>query len=56
MKVNFFLNEFSSRGFDILGDVVSRPELRRWEIDDAHHRFELDLDINDEQPETSKWI
>jgi hypothetical protein len=44
---------YSAKGVDVLGDVVSRPELRRWEMDDAHDRFELELDINDERPEIS---
>jgi len=40
-----------SRGIDILAEVISRPELRQWEIDDAHARLEFDLDVYDEKPE-----
>ena len=43
-----------SRGIDILAEVISRPELRQWEIDDAHARLEFDLDVYDEKPELSK--
>jgi ubiquinol-cytochrome c reductase core subunit 2 len=34
-----------------LGDLVSRPEFRHWEIHDALPRFEFDLNVLDEQPE-----
>jgi len=41
----------SDRAVDVLGEIVSRPELRRWEIEDNRHRLEFDLDVYDEQPE-----
>lgn len=40
-----------SRGVDILAEIVSRPELRRWECEDASARLKLDLDIYDQKPE-----
>jgi len=40
-----------SRGIDILAEVISRPELRHWEIDDARERLEFDLDVYNEKPE-----
>jgi ubiquinol-cytochrome c reductase core subunit 2 len=43
-----------SRGIDILAEVISRPELRPWEMDNAHARLEFDLDVYDEKPELSK--
>ncbi len=42
-----------SRGVDILSEIVSRPEFRHWEIDDAKARLEFDLDVYDEKPELS---
>lgn len=36
-----------------MGDVVSRPEFRFWEINDAHPRFDYELNLFDEQPELS---
>lgn len=42
-----------SRGIDILAEVISRPELRHWEIDDARERLEFDLDVYNEKPELS---
>ena len=38
---------------EILDEIINRPEFRHWEIDDAHARLEFDLDVYDEQPETS---
>ena len=43
-----------SRGIDILAEVISRPELKHWEIDDARPRLEFDLNVYDERPELSK--
>lgn len=40
-----------SRGVDILAEIISRPELRRWECEDASDRLKLDLDIYDQKPE-----
>jgi len=40
-----------ARGIDILSEVISRPELKHWEIDDARPRLEFDLDVYDERPE-----
>jgi len=40
-----------ARGIDILAEVISRPEFRHWEIDDAEPRLEFDLDVYDEKPE-----
>lgn len=34
-----------------MGEILSRPELRHWEIDDARPRLEFDLDVYDEKPE-----
>ncbi|CAF0830809.1 unnamed protein product [Brachionus calyciflorus] len=41
----------AARGVDILSEIVSRPELRFWEIDDARPRLEFDLDSYDQQNE-----
>lgn len=40
-----------ARGLEILGEIVSKPELRHWEIHDAHPRLVFDLDVYDEMPE-----
>ena len=40
-----------ARGVDILGEVVSRPEFRHWEIHDAEPRLQFELNVYDEQPE-----
>lgn len=40
-----------SRGVDILAEIVSRPELRHWEISDAKERLKFDLDVLDQKPE-----
>lgn len=40
-----------ARAIDILGEVVSRPTFRHWEIDDARPRLDFDLDVYDETPE-----
>lgn len=40
-----------SRGVDILAEILSRPELRHWEIDDARPRLAFDLDVYDQKPE-----
>lgn len=45
-----------SKGIDILSEVISRPEFRHWEIDDASGRLEFDLDVYAEKPELSKQI
>ncbi len=37
-----------------MGEILSRPELRHWEIDDASPRLEFDLDVYDERPELRK--
>lgn len=39
----------TARGVDILGEILSRPELRHWEIDDAMPRLNFDLDVYDER-------
>jgi hypothetical protein len=36
-----------------LGEVISTPELRHWEIHDAEPRLKFDLDVYDETPELS---
>ncbi|RNA42134.1 cytochrome b-c1 complex subunit mitochondrial [Brachionus plicatilis] len=41
----------TSRGVDILSEIISRPQLRHWEIDDARSRLEFELDVYDQQPE-----
>lgn len=53
-RFNFFSS--SARAIDILGEVVSRPSFRHWEIDDARPRLDFDLDVYDETPELSKII
>lgn len=40
------------RAADIFGEIISRPQLRHWEIDEARPRLLFDLDVYDEQPET----
>lgn len=39
----------TARGVDIMGEILSRPELRHWEIDDAQPRLNFDLDVYDER-------
>lgn len=39
------------RGVDILAEVISRPELRHWEVSDAKDRLAFDLDVLDQKPE-----
>lgn len=39
------------RSVDILGEIISRPQLRHWEISEAEPRLEFDLDVYDESPE-----
>ena len=46
----------SDRGVDILGEIVTKPELRSWEVHDAHKRLDFDLDVYDESPQLSKQI
>jgi ubiquinol-cytochrome c reductase core subunit 2 len=41
----------TARAVDILGEIISRPELRRWEIHDSQPRFLFDLDVYDETAE-----
>lgn len=41
----------TARGVDILSEIISRPELRHWEINDARARLEFDLDVYDQQDE-----
>ena len=41
----------SSRAIDILGEILSRPELRHWEIHDSEPRLKFDLDVYDETAE-----
>lgn len=41
----------TSRAVDIMGEVISRPELRHWEIHDSEPRLTFDLDCYDETPE-----
>lgn len=40
-----------ARGVDILAEIVSRPELRHWEVSDAKARLLFDLDVYDSSPE-----
>jgi ubiquinol-cytochrome c reductase core subunit 2 len=40
----------TQRSVDILGEIISRPQLRHWEISDAEPRLEFDLDVYDESP------
>lgn len=40
-----------SRGVDILAEIISRPELRHWEVSDAKNRLNFDLDVYDQRPE-----
>jgi len=40
-----------SRGVDILAEIISRPELRHWEVSDAKERLNFDLDVFDQRPE-----
>lgn len=40
-----------SRAVDIFGEIISRPQLRHWEIDEARPRLLFDLDVYDEKPE-----
>ena len=59
MKIIFFFSFFfvvvkSGRAIDILGEIISRPQFRHWEIHDALPRLTFDLDVYDEKPELSK--
>lgn len=36
---------------DAIGDVLSKPEFRQWELDDTHARFDFDLNVYDAKPE-----
>lgn len=40
-----------SRGVDILAEIISRPELRHWEVSDAKARLLFDLDVYDQSAE-----
>ena len=37
-----------------MAEIISRPELRHWEISDAKGRLKFDLDVLDHKPELSK--
>jgi hypothetical protein len=52
--INNYIDEVRSRGIDILAEIISRPELRFWEINDAKERLEFDLDVYDEKAELSE--
>ena len=39
-----------------MGEIISRPELRHWEIHDAESRLKFDLDVYDEKPELSTLL
>ena len=41
----------TSRAVDIVGEIISRPEFRHWEIHDSEPRLQFDLDVYDETPE-----
>jgi len=41
----------TSRAVDLVGEVISRPEFRHWEVHDAEPRLHFDLDCYDEMPE-----
>lgn len=43
-------NNFA-RAADIFGEIISRPQLRHWEITEASSRLLFDLDVYDEKPE-----
>lgn len=40
-----------ARAVDIFGEIISRPQFRHWEIDEARPRLNFDLDVYDESPE-----
>lgn len=51
-NVNYLLEttrQHTQRGADILGEILSRPEFRHWEINDAKPRLGFDLDVYDER-------
>lgn len=39
----------AARGVDVLGEILSRPEFRHWEVSDASARLDFDLDVYDER-------
>ena len=44
-------HSYSEAGVDILGDIVTRPAFKPWEVQDASSRLNLDLALLDQQPQ-----